>query len=543
MNVIQVLKQKTKLIFATGIILVLMTGSATAAGTGNFAISNNDFKEIFNNHRYATPNNIPWAGSYWAYARDGLSHMNIDGQINNPPSLKYDAYWGVTDREKNTHFYEMKSHSCSQFNDDPETKKSCEGWWGHCNAWAAAAIKESEPRASFISKNQNGKEFEITIADQKGLLTELWMSSGSLFAGDTHKGVTTNKLENGYLAGTKDWVFDAKDSEGMRRTRSGTTAYQAFWDVSPRTFFLIFTNYVGLKSTGLVIDRFTGDQVWNQPIVGYRILPIQAKDIKEVEVSENGQKRYPVLIKMKMFWAEDGVHEYEISDKFSIDKTDDKIRTDYRGQYEEEKFGHHYSGRLLQFILFFDSPLEVSDQGTRIISSGNIIGEGMWSHKTREGASKIANMDNSHPDFIWLPTNISDQTGNRNPLVQDKYVRYIWDHKVEQGSGNSTNNGNGIDLDTTATRASLTITNYVESFPRLSGINDDQLDIKKRYIAYMISEALEREGISVIFNNTAEIEIENSNAIISLNFATAVDLNTISKILSDSGINGVVEKD
>jgi hypothetical protein len=537
MNIIQ----KIKISAASLSLILLMTSTASAAATGNFAITNNDFKEIFNNHRYATPKNIPWAGSYWAYGRDGLSHMSIKGQLNNPPAMKYDAYWGVTDSEKNTHFYEMESHSCSQFNDDPVTQKSCEGWWGHCNAWAAAAIKEPEPRTNFISKNQNGQEFEITVADQKGLLSELWMSSGSLFAGDTHKGVTTNNLENGYLSGTKEWIFDENDGEGQKRTRSGATAYQAFWDVTPRTFFLIFTNYVGIKGTGVVIDRFTGDQVWNQPIVGYRILPIQAADIKEVEVSKNGQKRYPVLIKMKMFWAEDGVHEYEVSDKFTIDKTDDKIRRDFRGQYEEEKFGHHYTGRLLQFILFFDSALEISDKGTRIVNAGNIVGEGMWGHKTRVGASQIANMDNAHPDFIWLPTNVSDQTGNRNPLVKNKYVRYIWDNKVGQGSVNSTNDSNRTILDTTATKAILTLINYNESFPRLIGIEDDQLSLKKRYIAHMISKALEREGITAIFTNTDEIKLENTKAIVTLNFANAVNLKSVSKILSDSGIIAVIK--
>ena len=516
------------------IIGLALTVTAIGAGTGNFAVSNANFKELINDYRFASPKNIPWAGSYWAYGRDGLSHMNIKGQQDNPPSKKYDLYWGVTDQEKNTHYYEMNSHSCSMFNEDLETKKSCEGWWGHCNAWSAAAIKEEEPKESFISKNQDGKQFEFTVADQKGLLTELWMSSGSLFAGDTHKGVTTNNLENGYLSSTKDWIFDETDREGQKMTRSGTSAYQAFWDISPRTFFLIFTNYVGIKRTGVVIDRFTGDQVWNQPIVGYRILPIQIADIYEVEVSKNGQKRYPVLIKMKMFWAEDGVHEYEVSDKFSIDKTDDKIRTDFRGQFEEEKFGHHYSGRLLQFILFFDAPLEISDNGSRVISAGDIVGEGMWAHKTKVGAKKFANMDNTHPDFIWLPTSVSNQAGSRNPLVEDKYVRYIWNNKIDGPITSST----PTDLDTTATTGVFTLINFAKTFPLLGSLGNEHHELMKRYVASMFKTALERDGISVSFNSSSKIVFDQGRALVTLNFVGPVNIETMTKVLADSGILG-----
>lgn len=514
-------------ILSLGIGLSVST-SAWSQGTGNFAISNSSFKELFNNYRKAEPKNIPWAGSYWAYARDGLSHMNIQGQQDNPPAMKYDAFWGVTDREENTHYFEKKSHSCSQFDDDPETKKSCEGWWGHCNAWAAAGIKEPEPRKSFMAKNPKGIEFEFTVADQKGLLTELWMSSGSLFAGDTHKGVPTNNLNGNYLAGTKDWVFDPTDPEGKAMTRSGRTAYQAFWDVSPRTLFLIFTNYVGIQRTGVVIDRFTGDQVWNQPIVGYRLLPIKKEDIKPVETNGQGQERYPVTVRMKMFWAEDGVHEHEISDKFTIEQTNDQIKTNWSGQYEEEHFGRHFSGRMVEFILFFDAPVEVSEDGTQIVKAGNIVGEGLWSHKTEQGRAKYANMDNTHPDFIWLPTQVSDYSGNRNPWVQDKYVRYIWDNKVNNGS---------VDLDPVTVSGTFVMPNFVDSFPKLAYLGNAQWRKKKKYIAYRLNMVFSREGIPVTISYR-DIWLKNGKATIKMTFAEKVTLSAVANLLKNDGIDG-----
>ncbi|OUR97278.1 hypothetical protein A9Q84_13205 [Halobacteriovorax marinus] len=512
---------------------IALSLTVQGAGTGSFAIQNTDFKEIFNNYRYASPKNIPWAGSYWAYGRDGLSHKNIKGQEDNPPAKKYDAFWGITEREQNTTYFELKSHSCSKFEDDPETKKSCEGWWGHCNAWSAAAIKEEEPRKSFTAKNPKGVEFEMTVADQKGLITELWMSSGSLFAGNTHKGVTTNNLKNNYLDGTKKWVFDKTDSEGQALTRSGDTAYDAFWDVSPRTFFLIFTNYVGVQQTGVVIDRFTGDQVWNQPIVGYRILPIKTDDIKDVEVSSDGQKRYPVLMRMKMFWAEDGVAEGEISDKFNIETTDDEIRTTYRGILEEEKFGKHYSGRLVEFMMFFDAPMVMSEDGKKVVSAGRIVGEGLWYHQTEAGRKRIENMDNTHPDFIWLPTKISGNAGNRNPLVQDKYVRYIFDNKVSQTSTSTDSS----ELRYEQRSRVYKLKNYLRAFKQLKPLGNGNDSLKKKYIAYMITNALTQEGYSVKIEEE-DVTLNGRKAKVKLTFTEKVKFKTISTLLNQLGIIG-----
>jgi len=47
------------------IIGLALTVTAIGAGTGNFAVSNANFKELINDYRFASPKNIPWAGSYW----------------------------------------------------------------------------------------------------------------------------------------------------------------------------------------------------------------------------------------------------------------------------------------------------------------------------------------------------------------------------------------------------------------------------------------------------------------------------------------------
>lgn len=383
---------------------------------GSFSVGNSNFKDLYNHYRMQTPINRPWAGSYWSYRNDGIAFTDIyDFERrelqNHSPAEIYDQFWKIDQNAENAAQWEGKNHSCSQFNDDPETKESCDGWWGHCNAWSAAAIKKEEPRHRVVVSNRDGMKFELSVADQKGLMTELWMSSGSLFVGTTKKGVKTG-----------DWIFNPQHPQARQRNRSGKTNYDAFWDISPKTFFLIFTNYVGIQRTGIVIDRFTGDQVWNQPVVGYRILPIRKEDILS---SPEGITS--VNMRMKIYWAEDGVHENTVSDIFDLKNTND------RDDRMHMHFGKHFTGRLLRFSLNFDGPVVLDEKGD-IEQAGNLIGEdglasGVWYHRTPEGrkfyASQGVSMDETHPDFIWLPTEVSAYSGSRNPWVQERYVDNI----------------------------------------------------------------------------------------------------------------------
>jgi hypothetical protein len=350
--------------------------SAQAQDTGSFSIQESNFANLYNNYRVGVPTNRPWAGTYWPFSSDGIAWVvNEDGSS---PATKYDAITGQTG-SKSVTTWEKENHSCSKYTG--ETKESCDGWWGHCNAWAAAGIKEPEPRTPIKVGNVT-----FSVADQKAYLTELWMDSGALFAGDTEKSKKTG-----------DWVKD-KNAEH----------YEAFWDVSPKAFFNIMTNYVGILKTGVVIDRFTGDEVWNQPVVGYQIAPIMPEDI-----TKTNDGLFAVLLTMKIYWAEDGVYPNHLTSNF--DFTTDKNLS------SSTKHGD-FTGRSIRFFLYFDQSPKLDPQG-KIVSIGKMVGSGVWKHQLDVASLSHSALNQTHPDFIWLPTKLSTYKENGNPNISEANVR------------------------------------------------------------------------------------------------------------------------
>ncbi len=353
-------------------------------------IAKQDFASLFNQFRFAQPEAVPWAGSYFAYKTGGIA-MGIEGGIGytglpeKSASFYYDNLYN--DGQLKAHEFELKNHSCE--NVDESLKEGCEGWWGHCNGWAAAAIKETEPRKSVEVR---GKTLEV--GHQKALVTELWLTSNSGFMGDTQKEVETGA-----------WVYNTNDPHS-----------RSFWDVTPRQAFLAFTNQVGVNKIGVVIDRFTGDQVWNQPVVGYRILPIRSRDLGTQEF--NGKPFYYANIRMKIYWANDNVQPGHLSSGFQIDRTSDAENIDL--------ISKDYDQRLLKFKLYFDAPVVMDSTGTKVQSAGRLVGEGLWDLQEHP-TENLSMLNHGHPDFIWLPQSayIDYSRGYGNPYIGKSEIREV----------------------------------------------------------------------------------------------------------------------
>lgn len=379
------------------ILLVLFTSLFAE----EFELGNQSFKNLYNKYGTAQPKNIPWAGSFWPYKEKGIADNFVydSRRSAQSPAEKFDNFFGGNSAEE----WEKRNHSCD--NVEASSKKGCESWWGHCNAWAAAGIKEAEPRTP-ISKKMRGGDVTLNVADQKAFLTEMYMENNALFTGETNKSEKTGK-----------WIFDASDAISKKLISQNSTTYDAFWDVTPRSFFLIFTNYVGMREIGVVIDRFTGDEVWNQPIAGYKMLPIRPEDIREPK-NEGGRRVYPVLLRMNIFWANDNVNANSISGPFDINRAPEKF------QIGDFLYNDYYTGRSLAFFLYFDSPMRVSSGGRFIANSGNIIGDGVWYHQALEGRKYYKEFDHTHPDFIWLPTRAlgASAKGSRNPSFSPEKI-------------------------------------------------------------------------------------------------------------------------
>ena len=106
-----------------------------------------------------------------------------------------------------------------------------EGWWGHCNGWAAAAILTQQPDAS-RTITVGGQDIAFTTADQKGLLTEM------------HLGVSAHLFGSRY----------------------GTSASDDVSDLTPGAFFTLVGHFLGDRGVSLVVDSEATEAVWNYPI-------------------------------------------------------------------------------------------------------------------------------------------------------------------------------------------------------------------------------------------------------------------------------------
>lgn len=112
-------------------------------------------------------------------------------------------------------------------------------WFGHCNGWAAAAILTNEPRQAKTVQfgPSDSLSMTLSVADQKGLLSETNYSTLSNFFGARYNGDPGDDIT----------------------------------DLTPKAVLQILTTYIGERGVPLVFDTTAGDEVWNFPAWGYTI--------------------------------------------------------------------------------------------------------------------------------------------------------------------------------------------------------------------------------------------------------------------------------
>ncbi|MFT7580559.1 MAG: hypothetical protein ACI9MR_002230, partial [Myxococcota bacterium] len=197
-----------------------------------------------------------------------------------------------------------------------------------------------------------------------------------------------------------------------------------YQDVTASAFHILFADQIGNRDASFVIDRYTGDQVWNQPVKAFRAnceglyeddKPME-REVKHTvynrydgnSVKERGKTMvYPVLCTTTMHWVTDGLPAETLTVPVS-DDIDDATFSDssdihdlYNGQIEI---------RTLTYELWLDRPM--SDDEARI------TGDGAWQHGSSVG------YDERHPDFIWQPTANVNNAGRdyENEMVDSKVV-------------------------------------------------------------------------------------------------------------------------
>ncbi len=273
-----------------------------------------------------------------------------------------------------------------------------DSWWGHCNAWAAAAIMEPEPRYDTVVDG-----IEFNVADLKGYLTENWMEHRSSFVGSR----ANSDPEPG-----EDWA----------------DLPVAYKDMTPAQFHIYTADQIGNRDKSFVVDVYTGDQVWNHPLRGYmtRLEALYEDEetperIEIIQTTYNfqgtGSERslgerevFRVLATTTFHYMDDGVpHETLTSPTVSEMDPEEDFASSFRIRQRHEG---QVLVRTLTYELWLTHPIGHPE--------AEIIGDGEWKH-----ASMIGN--HNHPDFAWQPQAQTPPVRDyENPFVPyQKVVDYL----------------------------------------------------------------------------------------------------------------------
>lgn len=323
----------------------------------------------------------------WRESDEGKAYLDLDKAIKEASAaletIKKDTGWKLDTATE----FEVMNHGNGQF--------GIGDWWGHCNAWSAAAIMDPEP---IKPVTVDGVTF--TPADLKALLTEAWMECQSSFYGSRN-----------------EWDAD-EDARGK----------PDFRDVSPAAFHIHLTDQIGNKDKAFVIDRYTGSQVWNQPLYAYRTWYTPQYETAEdgtatarktkvglIRYDGKGAAKdtdmgeldvYPIQVKTTFWWVTDGLPH----DAITVDGPDLATVTDKQFEdwwWVKSNFDDQIHIRTLSYELWLTAPL--SDPEARI------VGDGAWQH------GDASQYNHSHPDFMWQPL---DNVNNSGRVYENEYVDY-----------------------------------------------------------------------------------------------------------------------
>lgn len=321
---------------------------------GNEVRGEKNFAVLINNYAEGRVEPTPWAGYWWPYTSNGIANGSQTG--GSSPAGKYDAARGGSTHAQ---AWEIGNHG--------SRVRGVQGWWGHCNGWCAASALYPEPIEP-VSVNR----VIFGVADIKALLTEAGMATSADFYG--------NRVDYG------------SDYDSPKYT-----------DTVPDQYFLVLTNFIGKLHQAVLIDRYTGDQVWNQPLAGYRIeYPTPANYLGADPAAPNV---YRILVTSTIWWLSDEVPAGIITPPFTFE--DNQI----------------YSSRTLTMEVWLDAPV-VFGAGGKIVSSGNVIvtrqGDYFAGGAWRVGEGYFAE---AWPDYMWVPYSIVRvATPEENPNSEDDYA-------------------------------------------------------------------------------------------------------------------------
>jgi hypothetical protein len=222
---------------------------------------------------------IPWAGNYWPVYQDSINDK-WDGPNSTSAAAKYGSAFNVAGVEDAVSKYhgidgQTSRKACTQDSEcNAQIGEACAKrvgatsgrciptWWGICHAWAPGSIILPEPKKPVT---YNGVTFKVQ--DLKALGTLVFDKTETKFVS---------------LRCNDDETGDGISFDKYGRPLGG--AGNACIDTNPGTYHVLITNYLGKQGESFVEDRTYDDEVWNQPLRGYRIT--EQKEVTALEANK-----------------------------------------------------------------------------------------------------------------------------------------------------------------------------------------------------------------------------------------------------------------
>ncbi|KAF4044099.1 Transglutaminase elicitor [Phytophthora infestans] len=190
----------------------------------------------------------PWAAPNWPAHLDSINHKWSKNEPS--PAEKYATAFGLDVKSF------MDKVSAQNGVDSRKLDTVCAKragatsgyciptWYGICDAWAPASIFEQEPNCPVTF---NGVTFQPM--DVKALVTDVYdnVNVSAVYAGERYYGTD-----------------DSIDEYGSH------TDY-TYRDLNPGLLHIVATNLSGLLKKTFIIDRDAGAEVWNQPVVSFKV--------------------------------------------------------------------------------------------------------------------------------------------------------------------------------------------------------------------------------------------------------------------------------
>ncbi len=230
-------------------------------------------------------------------------------------------------------------------------------WWeGICHGWAPAAISYPEP-AQVVVTNPDGIKVPFGSSDVKGLLS---LYDAYNYLNTDYASVGKRCRANGKVEGEGD----SRDANPNPPPADQANSFECK-DMNPGAFHVVIANMLGIHSKGFVadIDRF--NDVWNQPIYGYKTTVLGEEAVTPEEAATGVVRK--IRIKNVMTYGEEL--------KF---KTPELVAQGHRNFVSKlpvtETPNQKFLSKNYEYVLELDA-------------AGKIIG-GEWITQTR-------------PDFLW----------------------------------------------------------------------------------------------------------------------------------------------